>query len=86
MPAGNVGSLSQKYATKTQGKGGIWKEDSMQAQGPCATITARYGVPCNIDGRWKQGISNTPAGVYDQGVSGKAQKWEQNWVRGISRG
>ena len=86
MPAASVGGLAADYARKTQGKGNVWKEDSMASQGPCATITARYGVPCNIDNSWKQGISQTSPAVYDQGVAGKAQKWEQNWLRGIARG
>jgi hypothetical protein len=85
MAASSVGTLEQRYVSKTQGKGGIWKEDSMASSGPCATITARYGVPCNIDSRWKNGISQTSPAVYDQGVSGKGNKWAQNWVRGISR-
>lgn len=84
--AESAGGLAAKYARKTSNKGGIWKEDSMASQGPCATITAKYGIPCNIDGAWKQGISNTPPSVYDQGVANKAQKWERNWVRGLSRG
>lgn len=86
MAAQSVGALASRYADKTSGRGQVWKEDSMQAHGPCATITARYGVPCNIDGAWKNGISRTSPQTYDQGVQGKAQKWEQNWLRGIARG
>ncbi len=62
-----------------------WVDNTQASPGPCATITARYHVPCNIDGAWKAGTAGKGPNLAS-GVRGKGGKWQADTLRGLARG
>lgn len=86
----SIEQSAAKYARNTQGRGSEWKSRSQANIGNyCQGIADKFGISVaacqsgKMGRNYAAGIQNATAADYDQGVSGKAQKWAQRFLQAL---
>ncbi len=77
----------QKWERKTAGAGEKWKTNVSSAAGKFAAGVTAVAGACGpqMRGSWEQGVGAVSAAEFNAAISGKGQKWADNYRAGCSK-